>query len=262
MIKLNKNVVTPKYFSDGTLDIKIEKDVLKSNQKNLIEWYFDNNEELIVIYFLVKHLNNKSIYDIDLYMPYIPNARKDRAHREKDVFSLKYFSEIINSLNFNNVSVLDPHSVVSEALINNIRIITPENYILKVLSELDDSIIMFYPDEGAVKRYTDKINKEYVYGMKVRDKETREINSFKIEGDIENIKGKNILMVDDICASGNTLLNGVRELKKLGANNIYVYVSHLENTILNSELLNVIDKLYSTNSIFRHEHPKIKIINL
>ena len=38
-------------------------------------------------------------------MPYISNARKDRAHREKDVFTLKYFANIINSLNFDNVYV-------------------------------------------------------------------------------------------------------------------------------------------------------------
>ena len=47
-------------------------------------------------------------------MPYIPNARKDRAHREKDVFTLKYFANIINSLNFDNVYVLNPHSNVSQ----------------------------------------------------------------------------------------------------------------------------------------------------
>lgn len=120
-------------------------------------------------------------------MPYIPNARKDRAHREKDVFTLKYFANIINSLNFDNVYVLDPHSNVSEALINNIRIITPDKNINKVLEELDDSIVMFYPDEGAVKRYADSFNKEFVYGMKVRNKETRVIDDYRIEGDVEDV---------------------------------------------------------------------------
>lgn len=262
MIKLNDNEVVVKYFSDGALDIKIEPGLLKYNQKNIVSWFFDNNEELIIVYFLVSHLHSKDIKDVDLYMPYIPNARKDRAQREKDVFSLKYFSNIINSLNLNNVYVLDPHSIVSEALINNIRIITPEKLILGVLDKIGDNVMMFYPDEGAMKRYSDKIDKEYVYGMKVRDKETRAITSLKIEGDVESIKGKDILMVDDICASGNTLAIAARHLKQLSAANIYVYVSHLENTILNGELINEVDKIYTTDSIFRNKHPKIEVKNI
>lgn len=262
MIKLNENTVTPKYFSDGALDIKIEADLLKYGQKNTISWYFDNNEELIVVYFLAQHLHSKGIDDIDLYMPYIPNARKDRAQREKDVFSLKYFAEIINSLRFRNVTVLDPHSVVSEALIDHIRVITPEKYIHQVLAGLDEPVMMFYPDEGAVKRYADKIDRSFAYGIKVRNKETRVINSLEIEGDLDNIKGSSILMVDDICASGKTLGIAARKLKELGAGNIYVYVSHCENTVLKSELLDVIQELYTTDSIFRNEHLKIRIINI
>ena len=261
MIKLNNELITPKYFSDATLDIKMDIDILNKDN-NIIEWYFDNNEELIVLYFVTRYIQSKAIDNIDLFMPYIPNARKDRAQRSKDVFSLKYFSEIINNLNFKNVYVLDPHSIVSEALIDRIRIITPEKYILRVLDKLDASTIMFYPDEGAMKRYSGKFDKEFTYGIKVRDKETRVINSLQIEGDLENIKDKDILMVDDICASGKTLCIAAKKLKELGAKNIYVYVSHLENHATNSELLEVINKLYTTNSLFRNNHPKIEIIEI
>ena len=64
---------------------------------------------------------------------------------------------------------------MSEALIDRIVVITPDKYIHAVLDKLDDSIVMFYPDEGAVKRYADKTDREYIYGMKSRDKTTREI---------------------------------------------------------------------------------------
>jgi len=70
---------------------------------------------------------------------------------------------------------------------------------------------MFYPDEGAVKRYADSFNKEFVYGIKVRNKETRVIDDYRIEGDVENVKGKDILMIDDICASGKTLTNALKQ---------------------------------------------------
>lgn len=260
MVFLNGTKVTPKYFTDGSLDIKIDYLLLRLGEKNTIEWRYDNNEELIVVYFLARHLQTKGITDIDLLMPYIPYARKDRAQREIDVFSLKYFSEIINSLAFTQVIVLDPHSIVSEALIDRIRCITPEQHVQAVLNEIGDDTLMFYPDEGAVKRYADKIGKAYIYGMKTRDKTSRVIKSLRIEGDVEDIKEKNILMVDDICASGGTLSKAGKQLLEMGAKNLYVYVSHCENTVIGRELLDVITALYTTDSIIREEHPKIKVM--
>ena len=260
MIALNNTIINHKYFSDGALDIKIDYDLLKQGETNIIEWRFDNNEELIIVYYLAKHLRTKGIREVELHMPYIPNARKDRAQQNNHVFSLKYFSEIINSLDFKRVVVLDPHSIVSEALIDRIVAITPEKYIQAALDKLDDIEIMFYPDEGAVKRYASKTDRAYIYGMKTRDEITREIKSLKIEGDVEKIQGNNILMVDDICSSGNTLNIAAKKLKELGAKDIYVYVSHCEDTVLNSDLLNTIAKLYTTNSILRAEHPKIEVI--
>ena len=262
MIFLNETEVNPKHFSDGALDVKIEYSLLKFGETNTIEWRFDNNEELIVVYFLARHLQNKGIHDIELHMPYIPNARKDRAQRYKDVFSLKYFSEIINSLNLSRVIVLDPHSIVSEALFNNLVVRTPEKYVHTLLEELGSETLMFYPDEGAVKRYSDKIGGEYVYGMKTRDKTTQVIQSLLIVGYFVNIPGKNILIIDDICASGKTLCIAAKKLKELGAKNLYVFVSHCENTVIQSELLDEITTLYTTNSIMREEHPKIKLIHV
>ena len=260
MISLNGNPVTPKHFSDGALDIKIEPELLNHEGLNTISWRFDNNEELIVVYFLARHLQTKGIREVELRMPYIPNARKDRAQREKDVFSLKYFAEMINQLQFSRVVVLDPHSIVSEALIDRIRVITPEKHIHQVLEELGESVIMFYPDEGAVKRYADKTDRPYVYGMKTRDKTTRVINDYRIEGNLDIIAGQDIMMVDDICASGKTLAIAAGKLKELGARHLYVYVSHCENTAVQSELLDIITRLYTTDSIFREEHPKIRVL--
>ena len=42
-------------------------------------------------------------------MPYIPNARQDRVKGPEDVFTLKYFANVINALGFRTVTVLDPH---------------------------------------------------------------------------------------------------------------------------------------------------------
>lgn len=260
MIFLNGNEISYKYFADGAIDIKIAPELLKPGCTNEIKWLFDNNEELVVLYYLKKHLATKEIDDVVLKMPYIPNARKDRAQRPQDVFTLKYFAEMLNGLHFRHVEVLDPHSVVSEALIDRIRPVWPEKNVEKLLETLSPNALLYYPDEGSVKRYADRIGREYVYGMKVRDKTTRVIKSLEICGDEEKIPGADILMVDDICASGKTLLLSAKRLKELGAGRIFVYVSHCEETVLGGELLDHIDALYTTNSIFRSEHPKIHVM--
>ena len=53
-------------------------------------------------------------------------------------------------------------------------------------------------------------------------------------------------------------------LKELGAKEIYLYVTHCENTILEGELLTsgLIEKVYTTNSIFTKEHEKIEVFKI
>jgi ribose-phosphate pyrophosphokinase len=174
-------------------------------------------------------------------MPYIPNARQDRVKSSEDVFTLKYFVEIINQLDFRSVEVLDPHSSVSEALIDNIIIDKPDSIIKNVIdkiSEIEGEIpSMFYPDEGAGKRYSGMITLPYAFGIKKRDWKTGDILGLDVAGDIDNIQGKNILIVDDICSRGGTFYFAAKKLKELGANNIYLYISHCENTIFEGEIL-------------------------
>lgn len=258
MIKLNGKVVDINHFPDGTL-------LMKSNgfEKNIIQWNFENNEELVALIFLTKHLRSIWCEEISLYMPYIPNARQDRTKTDEDVFTLKYFAEIINNLNFKTVYVLDPHSAVSEALIENISIFTPDELIKKTIKDCKPDLL-FYPDEGAMKRYSGMITKEYVFGIKKRDWQSGKIEGLDVCGDVEKIKGKNVLIIDDICSRGGTFYHSAKKLRELGANKIYLYITHCENTIFEGELLkgDLIDKIYTTNSILTKNHEKIEVFEL
>ena len=133
-------------------------------------WNYENDGELVALIYLTKHLKSHGVEKVHLNMPYIPNARQDRVKTDEDVFTLKYFSEVINGLGFASVTVLDPHSTVSEALIDRVIVKTPKENIAKVLDKInEDNVLMFYPDEGAMKRYSAMADKAYVFGMKKRD---------------------------------------------------------------------------------------------
>ena len=262
MIKINNEVININHFPDGALLLK--RGISQyDQQKFLIEWYFESNEELVALIFLTKHLRTLGVKYIKLFMPYIPNARQDRVKETQDVFTLKYFAEVINSLNFDCVSVLDPHSYVSEALINNIFIWHPNDLIYTAIGKCNPDLL-FYPDEGAMKRYSANADMEYVFGLKRRDWATGKIQGLDVVGDVEKIKGKKILIIDDICSKGGTFYHSAKKLRELGASEVYLYITHCENTIFEGELLttDLIDKIYTTNSILTKTHEKIEVFEI
>ncbi|MBE5958902.1 MAG: ribose-phosphate pyrophosphokinase [Lachnospiraceae bacterium] len=266
MIKYNEKIVDINKFPDGTLLLKeaMVSGIGDKDNSATITWKFENNEELIVLFYLVRHLQSLNVKDIYLKMPYIPNARQDRVKNSEDVFTLKYFAEIINSLGFSKVTVLDPHSSVSEALIDRIEVQSPKSYIEKVIEKIgDENLIMFYPDEGAMKRYSGMIEKPYAFGIKKREWKTGVIKGLDVSGEAEAVKESNVLIVDDICSKGGTFLHSARKLKELGAKDIYLYVSHCENTILAGELLEsgLITKVFTTDSIFTENDERIEVFD-
>lgn len=261
MIKLNGNTVELGRFPDGTLLIKQSVDTAPDAE---IEWYYENDNELVALIYLTKHIRAHGVEKVRLFMPYIPNARQDRVKCSEDVFTLKYFAETINSLAFTSVTVLDPHSTVSEALIDRIVINTPKDNVLRVISEIEaaegEKPFMFYPDEGASKRYSGMVELPYAFGIKKREWKTGKIQGLDVSG--EGFCGKPVLIIDDICSKGGTFLFSAKKLKELGANNIYLYISHCERSILDGELIKsgLIKKIYTTDSIWHHENELIKVI--
>lgn len=261
MMKLNDKQIDLKHFPDGTLLLKEEA---PESSKVVLSWYFENNEELVALYFLTKHLQAKGIQDIELKLPYIPNARQDRVKVEEDVFTLKYFAQMINDLKFSKVTVLDPHSYVSEALLDRIEIQTPKKYVQKVLEKIEtEKIMLFFPDEGAMKRYSGMFEMPYAFGMKKRDWATGKIQGLDVTGQTEYIPGSTVLIVDDICSKGGTFYHSAKALKELGAEKVYLYISHCENSIHEGDLLksDLVEKIFTTNSIFTKNHEKVEVFN-
>lgn len=276
MIFLNGWKMEQGKFPDGTLLMKINREF---GFNNVIRWNYESDAEMFALMCLVNHIrDHKEDAHIELVMPYVPNARQDRVKSDEDIFTLKYFCQFINSLKFNKVRIQDVHSNVSLALIDrvcdygiayplykalfNITAsetggVTNENY-----DENLENLVVFFPDEGAMKRYSSEItNSPIAFGIKNRDWKTGQIKSLDIMNG-EAVKGKNVLIIDDICSRGGTFYHSAKALKEAGAENIYLYVTHCENTIHEGELLNsdLIKHIYTTDSILTKEHEKITVI--
>ena len=269
MIKINDKEVVVNYFPDGTLLLKEVIDTDEKNAEIIIKWNYENNEELLAVYFLTKHIKAAGYNNLILDMPYIPNARQDRVRTPEDVFTLKYFAELINSLGFQEVRVLDAHSNVSLALIDRVKQYTPQKYIERVIEKIEHEAgkkpLMFYPDEGAGKRYGGMIALPYCFGIKKRDWSSGEIKGLSVAGETELIAGSNILIVDDICSYGGTFLYSAKALAELGAARIDLFVTHCENVATQGALYECeqVRHIYTTDSIFRDkENKRISIVNI
>ena len=268
MITLNGVVIKQGRFPDGTLNLN--DNVFDFGEGNIISWFYDGDDEMFTIMSLVDILKRHKCNKINLYMPYLPNARMDRIKSDNENFALKVFANWINSLGFNKVYVENVHSNVSNALIDNIVDELPDMDIETIISiETVKGIYnfdaIFFPDEGAYKRYKDmefikEFNLPIAFGIKNRDWKTGEIISLAIMG--ADVSGKNVLIVDDICSKGFTFYYAGQQLIEHGAKDVRLYITHCEDTIQDGKLLNtdVISKIYTTDSICLIEDEKIKIV--
>lgn len=264
MIKINGTIIEQGKFPDGTLLVKYDAEEVIF--PTIIEWNYENDGELFALICLKRHLDNYAgtISHIHLILPYLPNARQDRVKKSEDIFTLKYFCETINSLNFDRVSVLDVHSNVSLALLDRVEQMDIMPHIDNALDQVDcGRTCIFYPDEGAMKRYSDRIPYPYAFGIKKRDWETGKIQGLNIQNK-ELIEGKDILIIDDICSYGGTFYHSAKALKEAGAASVSLYVTHLEENVLKGDLWKamkgddpLIKTIYTANPLFEAKDPDL-----
>ena len=240
-------------FPDHSLLIKLDPEKMFDNRGAIkVEWLYEGDSELFTLICVKRHIDRHfSTKEVVLEMPYIPHARMDRVKSDEDVFTLKYFCEIINSLNFKIVWVRDAHSNVSLALLDNVVDEGVRGYVVAAAKE-SGAEALFFPDEGAMKRYSEHFAVPYAFGMKKRDWETGKILGLDIIN-AEVVKDKNVLIVDDICSRGGTFYHSAEALKAAGAKSVSLYVTHCEETITLGELAasdGLVDHVYTTRSIF------------
>ena len=287
MIKINGEKIDVFRFPDGTPKITVDLEKFNNFGSYSIQWYYENDSEFLTLAFLKMHIDNlvmpQKMYSI-LQLPFVPNSRFDRVKSENEVFTLRHFAKLINALNFDKVYVLDPHSHVSEALFDHIVVQPAEDYIDSALEDITDKchmnsineIVLFFPDEGAQKRYKTDALTDFVafFGNKVRDWKTGHILGLKIEThtdkSLDYLKDKTVLIIDDIISAGGTVYYSIKELEKYGVKNVYAYCSHLENTMFKEEenklrdLLeddgSVFKGIYTTDSIYNQKHEKVTVL--
>ncbi|WP_417799356.1 ribose-phosphate diphosphokinase [Tenacibaculum sp.] len=195
-------------------------------------------------------LKNMGITKLHVVLPYFPAARQDRLMVSGEPLSVKVYADIINTQNFESVTVFDPHSEVTPALLNNCIIIDNHKFIERITQQLSDNLLLISPDGGALKKIYKVAsylqNYEVIECSKSRNVKTGQLTGFKVYAD--NLQGKDCLIVDDICDGGGTFLGLAKELKAKNAGNLYLAVSHGIFSKGFDELEKHFTKIFTTDS--------------
>lgn len=170
--------------------------------------------------------------------------RSDRRFNPQESFDLKVIAKFINSMSFDQVNILHPHSPISLALIDHAYALSHFEYVEKAYHEIGNPVLVS-PDAGAYKathEIAEKLNTDLVPSNKVR---IEGAPSISVQGDVQD---KDCLIVDDLADGGRTFKILAATLKEQGAARVFLYVTHAQFNYGFEDLKESVDHVYCTNS--------------
>ncbi len=195
--------------------------------------------------------------NLNLYIPYFPGSRQDRVVNQGEALSVKVYADIINNLYFDVVKVLDPHSEAVGAALNDALVMKPIGLYSTVAQDIDpQNTVVVSPDAGAKKRASFAAVQMGVDTVLSADKErnlkTGDIIDFNLYADKDQVEGKTAVIVDDIVTNGGTFIPLVDILRSMGAEKVFLCVTHADHKEGLFKMQRVFDKVYTTNSKSEH----------
>jgi ribose-phosphate pyrophosphokinase len=249
------------FFGGGEQHIKLNQQDIADASSATIWLHYAQDSDIWKLALVVDALRRVNINILHLKIPYFPAARQDRVCVAGEPLTIKVFADFINAMKFSKVTIFDPHSEVTPALINNVEVIDNCEFVCKILGEMNamdgsDKTVLVSPDAGSnkkvanVAKYLFKASTKEVSVVradKLRDVATGQIIETTVYAD--DLTGKNCYIIDDICSKGGTFCALAKVLKAKGASKVYLVVSHYEGTAYLRILKESgIDLVFTTNS--------------
>jgi ribose-phosphate pyrophosphokinase len=254
-------------FPDGQQTVDVVPVFFKHNDTVEIQSRLNNFRDLELIICATQALKNLGVKNITLYVPYFIGGRSDRQFQDGGVNYLKQvIAPIINSQGYSKVTILDPHSDVLEAVINNFSKQNNFRLIKFALERIDnkndarDRVCLVSPDAGAYKKIFDVAKyfniDNIITATKVRDLKTGNIVKTEVPIGVYDA-GKSFVIIDDICDGGRTFIEiakAIRSTTSLSSvtnqhTKIYLVVTHGIFSAGFDNLNEYFDGIFTTNSV-------------
>lgn len=250
------------FFGGGEQHVKLKHSDISELWSVTIWLHYSQDSEiwkLALIVDALRRANSQTL--IRLNIPYFPAARQDRVCVAGEPLTVKVFADFINAMNFSKVTIFDPHSDVTAALLNNVKVVDNTKLVGAIMGEMNaldgtGKTVLVSPDAGSnkkvadVAKYLNNISGQdicVVRADKLRNVATGQIIETTVYAD--DLTGKDCYIIDDICSKGGTFCALAQVLKAKGASKVYLVVSHYEGTA-NIQMLkdSGIDLIFTTSS--------------
>ena len=262
-VELGKCTIKP--FPDGETFVKIEENVRGEEVFVVQPTSPPTNHHLMELFIMMDALRRASAAKITAVLPFYGYARQDRKDQPRVPITAKLVANLLVASGANRILAMDLHAQQIQGFFDipvDHLYAAPVMYDYLKKKKLTDLVVVS-PDTGGLKMahaYSQVLETGLAIVAKRRTSATH-VESMAVIGEI---KGKNVLLVDDLTETAGTLTSAAALLKKKGAKQILACVSHAILNEVGIQILrkSVIDELITTDTVQRPAIDGVKIVTL
>lgn len=257
--------VTVNRFSDGEFQPVINESV-RGEFVFIIQSTFQPHDNLMELLMLIDAAKRASAQYITVVMPYFGYARQDRKDRPRVSIASKLVANLLTAAGANRIMTMDLHADQIQGFfdIPMDHLFGSAVFVPYVRSIGLTDLLIAAPDVGSTKRarfYAQHLNCEMVICDKYRKKHN-EIAEMNVIGDVTD---KNVVLVDDIIDTGNTLCKAAQIIMEKGARSVRAMCTHpvLSGKAYENVSNSVLTELVVTDTIpLSQKNEKIKVLSV
>jgi ribose-phosphate pyrophosphokinase len=250
-VPMGNSVVTE--FADGEVSVSIYETVRGKDVFIVQSTCKPVNDHLMELLVMIDAMKRASAGRITAVIPYFGYARQDRKAKSRDPISAKLVANLITAAGADRVLTMDLHANQIQGFFDiPVDHLHAEPVILKYIRSCRfKRPIVVSPDTGGAKTaygYSRKLGTGLAIVAKQRTGDS-EVDAFSVVGDV---KGYDVIMIDDMTSTGGTLSAAAKILRANGAKSVHAFVSHFPLTPKGRERLageSQLDELVVTDTI-------------
>lgn len=216
-------------FSDGEIATNI-CEIVRGSDVFIIQSTSDPvNDNLMELLIMCDAVRRASAGRVTAVIPYFGYARQDRKARARDPISAKLVANLITVAGADRVLTMDLHAPQIQGFfdipVDHLHGAPVLAQYFKESFENWEDVVVVSPDVGSVTR-SRKFAQCLDSPLAIIDKRRPKANASEVLNIIGEVKGKTVVMVDDIIDTGGTIVNGAKALMDFGAKEVYVCCTH------------------------------------
>ena len=252
-------------FPDGETFVKIEENVRGEDVFVVQSTSPPTNQHLMEMFIMMDALRRASASRITCVLPFYGYARQDRKDQPRVPITAKLVANLLVAAGANRILTMDLHAQQIQGFFDipvDHLYAAPVMYDYVRKKQLKDLVVVS-PDVGGLKM-AHAYSQVLGAGLAIVAKRRKSATDTEAMAVIGEIRGRNVLMVDDLTETAGTITNAATLLRRKGAVSIYACVSHaiLNDIGIGRLRKSSIDELITTDTVLRPTIEGVKITTL